>query len=671
MENLTTFLYVLSALGILSILILKIVSKNVKKGDKTAYRHKSKTQKTSSLYRFYKTFPLTQKSFYKVRQKVKILYPADDVSINNKTVKDLTLGYLISFGCLLFVLLTNGGSILYICVGVTVAAVIGIQFREGSLKKASKKLLEQTADMIESVIHHYGDGVHVVKDPGDALHESMDEIEYEVGLHVEHIFKIISSPDLDQKIDEYSDIAPNTYLQLFASICAVTSSNGDVIDDNGRSVFVKNLEILKRQVGAELLKVQEMDFRFKMFNIICLLPTLLVKAIELWATTYMPEMGSFYFGSAGIKSMIAVFAVTIFCYNMIATIKNEKIPKAEDDGIWFKIANHRLISPILSLTLNGNYSKTQKIYDLLRLTGSQIGTKAFLMKRIVFGVIAFLLVQVVLVSSIVKDRGEILRNFQESYESSFVLDADYEAAMEELSVMVTGEIKDQNLSKEEITTYIKENTEVTNNEYATMMGLEIHTRLEKLGTIYYHWYYILFGLLGSYVGFMLPFFMLNIKKKNISIEMENEILQFQMAIMILMNRKDVSVNTVLEWMDKFAFCFKTSISECLMNIGNERVALKTLKESESYKPFVELVDSLIAVDDSSLKVAFSQLDTNADFLLNKRDLNNKILIQKVSKQGQLFAAMPILVEIGIYLILPLMTMSGNVMSTLQGSVGTF
>lgn len=670
--DMTKLLIVIAVLGVIAIIILKIYDKNVKKSDKTAVNIKNNKTKTGHLYKFYKNFPLTAKTFSKTKQKVKILYPSDEFSINSRTAMDMSKGYAATLLCSLLVLFTFNGNLLYLCAGITVSAVIGIQFREGALRKSSKMLMSQMLKMVDLVIHRYGDGIHSVKDPADALSEAVEDMDYEIGLHIDHIFKIISSPDVDQRIDEYTDIAPNTYMQMFASICAVTQSNGDVIDDDGKSVFIKNLETLKSQIEAELLKMEELDFRFRAFNLVCLGATLFVKPIESWATSNMPEMSSFYSGSSGIKAMISIFAATIFCYNIILSIKNEKVPQSEEDSIWFKISNRQPFSSMLSLKLDSNFSKTEQIYDLLRLTGSQIGTKAFLMKRYVYGAVALVIMELILIFSVYKDKIEVITDFTASYDSSFVMDPEYEQTMKDLSAEIANELKNGTFQSSEIAGYIMKNTEIENEDYAALMGEEIAERITKYQQMYFQWIYVIYGAVAAYAGYMIPYALLLYKKKNVNIEMENEILQFQMVIMILMNRKDVTINTILEWMDKFSFCFKTSISECLMNIGNEKVALQKLKESESYQPFINIVDSLIAVDDSSVKVAFSQLDSNSDMLMAKRDLNNRILIEKLSKQGQLFAIIPIVLEIGLYLILPLILMSNDVLGSIQGSMtGTF
>ena len=95
--------------------------------------------------------------------------------------------------------------------------------------------------------------------------------------------------------------------------------------------------------------------------------------------------------------------------------------------------------------------------------------------------------------------------------------------------------------------------------------------------------------------------------------MEDEVIQFQTIVLILMHVDGIMIDTVLEWMERFAFCFKTSISECIINLEySTQKALQKMKNVETFPPFKRFVDNLLMVDDEDILTAFAEIETDRE-----------------------------------------------------------
>ena len=76
--------------------------------------------------------------------------------------------------------------------------------------------------------------------------------------------------------------------------------------------------------------------------------------------------------------------------------------------------------------------------------------------------------------------------------------------------------------------------------------------------------------------------------------MEDEVSQFQTLILILMHVDGVNTIMLLEWMERFAFVFKDSISTCIIDLPHSgQKAIQAMQDKESFAPFKSLCLNLL------------------------------------------------------------------------------
>ena len=153
--------------------------------------------------------------------------------------------------------------------------------------------------------------------------------------------------------------------------------------------------------------------------------------------------------------------------------------------------------------------------------------------------------------------------------------------------------------------------------------------------------------------------------------MENEVMQFQTIILMLMRIERVSVEIILEWLERYSNIFREPISRCVNNYeAGAWEALEELKNEVSYKDFVRIVESMqAAVEKIPIRDAFDELESERDFYQAKRKESNERLISKKGLIGKAIGFAPMICLFVGYLIIPLvfigmMSMSQS-MSSLQ------
>lgn len=187
----------------------------------------------------------------------------------------------------------------------------------------------------------------------------------------------------------------------------------------------------------------------------------------------------------------------------------------------------------------------------------------------------------------------------------------------------------------------------------------VYGKLVILSSQYLKWTEVLLAILVAWFMYYMPVFILYFQKKMRAMEMEDEVMQYQTIILMLMHIERISVEYILEWLERFSNIFKEPLSTCLNNYESGAIAaLEQLKEDVPYKPFVRIVESLeSAVENVKITDAFDELETERAFFQEKRKEANERLISKKSRIGKFLGFAPMVTLFVGYLILPLIWVS--------------
>lgn len=171
----------------------------------------------------------------------------------------------------------------------------------------------------------------------------------------------------------------------------------------------------------------------------------------------------------------------------------------------------------------------------------------------------------------------------------------------------------------------------------------------------YGWYEVLICVIIAGISYMVPIWLLTFQIEMRKLEKENEVMQFQTIILMLMNIERISVETILEWLERYSNIFKEPINKCLNNYESGAYeALEKLKEDVSYKDLIRIIEGLqAAVEKISIKEAFDELETEREFYKEKRKEANDRLIARKGLIGKAVGFTPMVLLFVGYLIIPL------------------
>ena len=169
----------------------------------------------------------------------------------------------------------------------------------------------------------------------------------------------------------------------------------------------------------------------------------------------------------------------------------------------------------------------------------------------------------------------------------------------------------------------------------------------------------------SLIAYMAPVWMMIFQKKMRQMEMENEVMQFQTIILMLMKIERISVEMILEWLERYANIFKEPIAKCVNNYeAGAWEALEELKNSVTNKDMIRIVESLqAAVEKIPIREAFDELDADRDYHKEKRKATNDQLVSRKGLIGKAVGFAPMICLFVGYLIVPLVVIGLTSMSS--------
>ncbi len=624
--------------------------------------------KISSIVRLFK-YPPLNKVYAKLHARVVLYYPADDFSVDKEVSNLLRKGLLRFILGFALTLLLGRGDVLFTCAGVLICLVASNSIINKKLDEQEETVMNQFKDALDKVKHNYRD-VPIVE---VAILKALDDLPYEISLHFKTIYDIIVSPDMKYETDKYIASSPNKFFTEFLSICASIKENGDKVLPNGNRIFYEDTNHLKGDVNTYILEKTRKKNAFKGLTTIALVPVVAVKPFELWARGRMPELAQYYNGIYGIVAMILIFASAYITYKIIDLLKDDDIIVEHGDNAYSRILdNVKPVDDFISNIINSNYLKYEKINDNMQAMGDYSGVRVYVFKKIVYFVGAVLLTIGILFMSDVTQKAEYLQDFSSGFTESVVPSESYRKLMQDTAKTYANDRKffthtKSNTDVDTLTGDIVKNTDIRNEAYAKEIAEYVTQRMDKYYSTYFKFWYIFIALIVGFIVCHIPDLFMAIKKNVIESRKADEIMQFQSLMLVLMHMSGMTVEGILEWMERFSFCFREDIAECRINLGRgDNYALKKMQDQTTYEPFANFIDNLLAIDKCGVADAFSEIEIDKQFNKDKRIEEMNTRLENNSSIAGFISFFPFAATVALYLLVPVGLYAYNMMLGLNG-----
>ncbi|TCZ77235.1 hypothetical protein E0485_12320 [Paenibacillus albiflavus] len=607
--------------------------------------------------------PFLQRYVRNIRKRLESIHTYDGYTLRKEAMKITfaTLGSALIL--ILLIMIINPNLMLFFWVLLGLIVINGMMI-DAFVNRLEDRLIKQFIQCLSHVRHYYQQ--HKMVD--EAIYEAAQVSSYEAALHAERVHQMLTSYNPKAKLDEYYEVAPNRYLKMFAGISFFIMEYGDKTVKNG-SLYLNALSKLTQEMNFDILRREKLGHLLKGLTVIALLPVLFTSPIENWARTYFPAISDFYAGQFGLLFKIVVFLTIIVSYILLRKMlendeANYSIKPARNQ--WRKrLYDIPPIKWIVNRFVPGKHTKQHfQISTLLKETNSPLTIEWFYMNRLLLTFVSFIGVMVLFfyMHSLTVDRILHAPTKQVNYIGK--LPPEEQLKAEQLTEFDRSIIQDLSQSsivvKERIIQKVSEATQTDRNSASVILTANrIFGKINILKDEYLKWWELVIGLGISIMIYYVPVWILRFQKRLREIDMQNEVDQFHTLIGILSAFERVSVEIVLEWLDRSAMIFRAPLQTCLLHYdyGAER-ALEQLKQEVVFVPFVRIVERLqLAVEKISLQAAFDDLEMEQEFYKQKREQHYEKVIEQKSSWGKLIGFAPMYALIFMYLVIPLLYIS--------------
>ncbi len=617
------------------------------------------------LYVIYLKIPFLKRYILKLRRRLSIIHMDDEYLTRKQASKILTRTLCIVIPLAIIIIVITHENTLLMGMLLIFELFMVDTFIDGMVDKLDNKLLREQIDFFAEIRHAY----HEFNMVEEAIYQvAQDDDKPEVSRQAEKIYEVLISDDPESELEKYYDIAPNSYLKEFAGISYLTKEFGDR-KINGASLYLKNLNNITQEMQLEILKRDKLDYTFQSLSVISILPMLAIEPIKNWAVSQFSFTAGFYNGRNGMLVQILLLVVTFICYVLTRKLKDNgstAMNTKNTDNPWQeKLYRIKFIKKIVDLFIPKDGTKE---YMRLQKTMKDAATKDKMewiyINRITLCIVTFI-ASIFLIMQL--HQITIYNVYHDPTTDYNIIGQMTEKA--EKDAMKTTESDNQyidhfkgniHVTQEEIQKEMRRGR--INKDYIDSKDADVADAAERvlgklqiINTEQMQWFEVLIGMVLAIVAYQGPIWLLKFQAKMRQLEMEDEVMQFNTIILMLMKIERVSVEIILEWLERYANIFKEPITRCVNNYESGAwEALEQLKEEVTFQQFIRIVESLqAAVEKIPIADAFDELDTERDYYQAKRKESNERLIERKGRIGRVIGFAPMVILFVGYLIVPL------------------
>ncbi len=631
------------------------------------------------IYLIFLNIPGLKRYLMKLRRKLEIINVDDEYLTRRQAAKIVLEALLIIIPLTIIIIIIAHKNILLLSIILLFEMFIIETIMTGKVDKLDTKLLKQQIEFFAEIRHAY----HEFNMVEEAIYEVSQKDQLEVSRQGEKIYEILISDDPETELEKYYDIAPNSYLKEFAGISYLTREFGDRTDNNGASLYLKNLNNITEEMQLEILKREKLDYVFQSLSFISIAPVLLMEPLKSWAVSNFPFTSQFYQEKGGFIVQLILVIITFISYILTRKLKDNGSTKEEymdSNKVWqMKLYNnYPIIKKVVDLFIPKKKTKEyRKDIELLKDAATKQKMETLYVNRIFAAILTFVVslflfgqIHRVSINYIYENEkanynmlGEMSE--QETKKAKEILEKDNyfldkyrykKVTVEALKADIKTSIQYPDLTEkelEETTNRIKNKLNIVNKEYLKPFEL-------------------LLACIFAIAGYWAPKWLLMFQKIMRKLEIENEVMQFQTIILMLMKIERVNVEMILEWLERYSNIFREPISRCVNNYESGAwEALEEMKTEINFEQMVRIIEGLqSAVEKIPIREAFDELDNEREYYQAKRKESNERLIKRKGMVGKLIGFTPLIGVFLGYLIIPLVFIGFSSMTSTFSTMQT-
>lgn len=312
------------------------------------------------IYTFLLHNPVTRTLTSQIQRRYEFICPARETYIVEKTVTTLLLTWFVVLAEIICIIRFHP-SLVQTMIAAMIAVILHHEIISYLLCRLEEKILRQFEQFITDVRHYY----YVSQMVDEAILDSLDHTAYEMRVHAQKFYDIITSDHYEELTEQYCLSTHNNYFHLFLALCITVLEYGDRTIRN-QSLFHMNLSNLKTEVNIEILKLRQLNYLYAGLTFVILTPMTLLKVIEHWAVSNLSELASFYHSGIGYITAFLIIISSLIIYVVVGELKDYRASLPKYHILLEQFLKHRRVEKCMinySNRFSNRMKHLQKLID--------------------------------------------------------------------------------------------------------------------------------------------------------------------------------------------------------------------------------------------------------------------------------------------------------------------
>ena len=486
---------------------------------------------------------------------------------------------------------------------------MGYVYYQSTIEKANDaiyvKLMEDCSMTISSVREKYLETDNI---PLAVLYAEKSKY---LDVPMNNIYRILTDTDGAERLEAFQHSYPVPIIKTFANTCYIVNENGAQKHANGADSFSDDMTTLRQECDSEIRRLTKQKIAFNSLQKLTLVGLVIMPVFEWYLLTQIPGTASLLKGFYGVCVHVAVMLCTMYSYWYIASSCRPSVVNQIDKVKFIDdLSKKKKVRDFVEVIQPKKYKTITKLNALINDSLSAKDVRYIYTAKPLFAVGAFVFAFIVLLFGTISVRDSFYNNYNSlSFIPSNVTETQYNQTirMDNDFMALTREEYDS-YDDEALIQYCKGRITGLTDSDASEQAKRLRTKYEGYHAATYHWWWWIVCYIAACIGWRIPEFSLNTRKKLVQYEATNDVSQLQ-TMMIVLSETKMDVYKAICWLEKQAAVHKAAIRRCHYSyIANPIKALDVLEASSPINDFKRLLRKLKAsVYTLSLNEAFSDM----------------------------------------------------------------
>lgn len=486
---------------------------------------------------------------------------------------------------------------------------MGYVYYQSTIEKANDaiyvKLMEDCSMTISSVREKYLETDNI---PLAVLYAEKSKY---LDVPMNNIYRILTDTDGAERLEAFQHSYPVPIIKTFANTCYIVNENGAQKHANGADSFSDDMTTLRQECDSEIRRLTKQKIAFNSLQKLTLVGLVIMPVFEWYLLTQIPGTASLLKGFYGVCVHVAIMLCTMYSYWYIASSCRPSVVNQIDKVKFIDdLSKKKKVRDFVEVIQPKKYKTITKLNALINDSLSAKDVRYIYTAKPLFAVGAFVFAFIVLLFGTISVRDSFYNNYNSlSFIPSNVTETQYNQTIRmDNDFMALTREEYESYDDEALIQYCKGRITGLTDSDASEQAKRLRTKYEGYHAATYHWWWWIVCYIAACIGWRIPEFSLNTRKKLVQYEATNDVSQLQ-TMMIVLSETKMDVYKAICWLEKQAAVHKAAIRRCHYSyIANPIKALDVLEASSPINDFKRLLRKLKAsVYTLSLNEAFSDM----------------------------------------------------------------